>query len=226
VSQEPDFTPAGKAWATRRARGDTGREAALKAVATRQQRERQTRRVGTRRTRRPDAEAILGGLKDFQCRTVDYVFERMYAASEPTTRFLVADEVGLGKTLVARGVIAKAVDALWKDVRRIDVVYICSNADIARQNIRRLNVLEDEGFALASRITLLPTQIQDLKHRRINFVSFTPRTSARPGPRCRGCGRRARSARAWSRSAPPSGPTSPGPRRPVSARGGLQPAAR
>jgi len=122
-------------------------------------------------------DQILGGLKDFQRRTVDYVFDRMYCADNPTTRFLVADEVGLGKTLVARGVIARAVDALWRDVRRIDVVYICSNGDIARQNIRRLNVDEDEGFALASRITLLPTQLRDLKSRKLNFISFTPRTS-------------------------------------------------
>jgi hypothetical protein len=120
---------------------------------------------------------ILDGLKDFQRRTVDYVFERMYGEHETTTRFLVADEVGLGKTLVARGVIAKVVDALWGHVRRIDVVYICSNGGIARQNIRRLNVDKDEGFALASRITLLPTQIQDLKRRRLNFISFTPGTS-------------------------------------------------
>src|SRR5438552_8669702 len=111
---------------------------------------------------RPDTSSALAGLKDFQTATVNYVFDRFYGP-EPTTRFLVADEVGLGKTLVARGVIAKAVDSLWKDVRRIDVVYICSNADIARPNIRRLNLLQDEGFALASRITLLPTQIQDLK---------------------------------------------------------------
>jgi hypothetical protein len=133
--------------------------------------------VARKRAHKPDVEAILCGLKDFQRRTVDYVFERMYVGQEPTQRFLVADEVGLGKTLVARGLIAKAVDELWADVRRIDVVYICSNADIARQNIRRLNVLEDEGFALASRITLLPTQIQDLKRRKLNFISFTPRTS-------------------------------------------------
>jgi hypothetical protein len=134
-------------------------------------------RAGRVRAHRPDLEKILGGLKDFQRRTVDYVFARMYTGHDPATRFLVADEVGLGKTLVARGVIARTVDALWEEVRRIDVVYICSNGDIARQNIRRLNVDEDEGFALASRITLLPTQIHDLKRRKLNFISFTPRTS-------------------------------------------------
>src|SRR3954447_3619977 len=89
---------------------------------------------------RPDVDAVLGLLKDFQRRTVDYAFRRLYTDSDATRRFLVADEVGLGKTLVARGVVARAVDHLWNDVERIDVVYICSNADIARQNINRLNI--------------------------------------------------------------------------------------
>ena len=50
--------------------------------------------------------AALSGLKDFQRRTVDYVFDRMYNQTDATRRFLVADEVGLGKTLVARGIVA------------------------------------------------------------------------------------------------------------------------
>ncbi len=57
----------------------------------------------------PDVETVLSGLKDFQRDTVDYVFRRLYLDRNPTHRFLIADEVGLGKTLVARGLIAKAV---------------------------------------------------------------------------------------------------------------------
>ena len=62
---------------------------------------------------RPDTSAVLEGLKGFQRDTVDYAFERLYKAPDSTRRFLVADEVGLGKTLVARGVIARAIDYLW-----------------------------------------------------------------------------------------------------------------
>ena len=29
-------------------------------------------------------------------------------------------------------------------MRRIDIVYVCANTDLAQQNIRRLNVTEDE----------------------------------------------------------------------------------
>jgi len=120
---------------------------------------------------------ILDGLKDFQRQTVEYVFQRLYTAPDATHRFLIADEVGLGKTLVARGVIARTLEHLWNTGRRLDVVYICSNADIARQNINRLNLTGQPDFALASRITLLPIQIQDLQSNRVNFISFTPSTS-------------------------------------------------
>lgn len=125
----------------------------------------------------PNTAEILAGLKDFQRSTVDYVFRRMYLDEDCVRRFLVADEVGLGKTLVARGIIAKTIDYLRDKTKRIDIVYVCSNTDIARQNINRLNVTEREDFSLSSRITLLPVTVGQLQHRQINFVSFTPGTS-------------------------------------------------
>lgn len=127
--------------------------------------------------KRPDVKTILRGLKDFQRDTVEYVFQRLFLDADSTRRMLVADEVGLGKTLVARGVVARAIDHLWGKVDRIDIVYICSNASIAHQNINRLNITGEEDFEIASRITLLPTVIKDLKHRKLNFISFTPGTS-------------------------------------------------
>ena len=128
---------------------------------------------------RPDVDEVLAGLKDFQRDTVDYVFRRLYTDTEKVSRFLIADEVGLGKTLVARGVIAKAVDFLWDDVPRIDVVYVCSNQDIAQQNIDRLNITADHEFRYASRATLLPVTLQELRGNKLNFVSLTPGTSFR-----------------------------------------------
>ena len=127
-------------------------------------------------------ESVLAGLKRFQRSTVEYVFKRLYLDSDPALRFLIADEVGLGKTLVARGVIAKAIKHLRETLgekHRIDIVYICSNGSIARQNIRKLNVAGGDGFQLNSRITLLPIQLSSLNNstNKINFVSFTPGTS-------------------------------------------------
>jgi hypothetical protein len=46
-------------------------------------------------------EAILAQLRDFQRASVEHVFERPYLDERPARRFLVADEVALGKTLVA-----------------------------------------------------------------------------------------------------------------------------
>ncbi|HYW08687.1 MAG TPA: DEAD/DEAH box helicase family protein, partial [Longimicrobium sp.] len=123
-----------------------------------------------------EVERVLSQLKDFQRRTVDYVFQRMYLDPEPSRRFLVADEVGLGKTLVARGVIARVLHHRTRR-RQTNIVYVCSNAAIAQQNIRRLSVSDETRFAPATRLTLLPTQREHLQAGRINFVSFTPGTT-------------------------------------------------
>ena len=91
--------------------------------------------------KRPDLESILRPLKPFQRRTVEHAFHRLFEAPDSSARFLVADEVGLGKTLVARGVIAKAIDYYWeKGVKRIDIIYICSNQSIAQSNLPKLRV--------------------------------------------------------------------------------------
>jgi hypothetical protein len=126
---------------------------------------------------KPDAEEVCRSLRDFQRATVDYAYRRLYLDPDLVDRFLVADEVGLGKTWVAKGVIAQAVAHLWDKKKRIDVLYICSNAEIARQNISRLNLGESKDQAFASRLTLLPLQLRDLNKRKVNFISFTPGTS-------------------------------------------------
>ena len=138
---------------------------------------------------RPSLEASLKPLKAFQRRTVDHAFHRLFTAEDSTGRFLVADEVGLGKTLVARGIIARAIDHLWNDVDRIDIVYICSNAGIARANLPKLTIpgAEERSFALATRLTMLATELArkegepGLADSKLNFVSFTPGTSFNMG---------------------------------------------
>jgi len=135
--------------------------------------------------KRPSVDDILKPLKSFQRRTVDHAFERLFLSQDSTSRFLVADEVGLGKTLVARGIIARMIDHLWDDVDRIDIVYICSNASIARANLPKLRVggAHERSFALATRLTMLATELAPRDSRpsmlkgKLNFVSFTPRTS-------------------------------------------------
>ncbi|MBK6968140.1 MAG: DEAD/DEAH box helicase [Candidatus Microthrix sp.] len=118
---------------------------------------------------------VLDQLKDFQRASVEHAFRQLY--DRGADRFLVADEVGLGKTMVARGVIAKAIERLWDEVERIDIIYICSNAGIAKQNIRRLNVMPDQDFSFSSRMTMIARDVKQLEGNKVNFVSFTPGTS-------------------------------------------------
>ena len=146
--------------------------------------------------KRPSVDASLEPLKSFQRRTVEHAFRRLFTADDSTGRFLVADEVGLGKTLVARGIIAKAIDHLWNEVERIDIVYICSNGSIANANLPKLQVgrAEERSFALATRLTMLATELahhegpSGLADSKLNFVSFTPGTSFNLG-RSAGWGR-------------------------------------
>ncbi|MDP9420622.1 MAG: helicase C-terminal domain-containing protein [Actinomycetota bacterium] len=110
---------------------------------------------------------------------------RFYDDRQSTRRFLVADPVGMGKTFVARGVIARTIERLDTDdsVERIDVIYVCSNSDIASQNIRRLDVRGGQTRAPARRLTLLATRVNDLERptddgaKTVNLVAFTPGTS-------------------------------------------------
>ena len=124
------------------------------------------------------AETVLRGLKDFQKKTAEYAFSRLYNADDSTRRFLVADEAGLGKTLVAAGVIARAIEHLQElNTERIDIIYICSNQAIARQNVDRIKRrLDIDTRPLAERITLLPHRLTTL-NQPINLIALTPGTS-------------------------------------------------
>ena len=123
-------------------------------------------------------ETVLAGLKGFQRKTAEYVFDKLYRAEDSTRRFLIADEVGLGKTLVAAGVVAQAIDHLREQgVPRIDVIYICSNQAIARQNVDRIrHHLPIDTKPLAERITLLPYRL-DILDQHVNLIALTPGTS-------------------------------------------------
>ncbi|MGH2550386.1 MAG: DEAD/DEAH box helicase, partial [Thermomicrobiales bacterium] len=121
---------------------------------------------------------VMKDLKVFQRRTARYAFSRLYDETNPTPHFLVADEVGLGKTLVARGVIAQSIEHLHKlNDDQINIVYICSNSAIAQQNLRKLNVVGDEAITHADRLTLLTNEMQQIEKKKINLIAITPGTS-------------------------------------------------
>lgn len=136
-----------------------------------------------------DVERILASLKGFQRDAVKHVVDRLYGPDANSGRFLVADETGLGKSIVARGVVAASIAKLQHaaHVGRIDVVYICSSTDLAKQNLRRLNVTGDPHIGITSRLTLLALESSTLSAgstlggKKVNLVSFTPGTSFEMG---------------------------------------------
>ena len=126
----------------------------------------------------------LSMLKDFQRATVERIDALFWKGQK---RVLVADEVGLGKTLIARGVIAKMAklrylegDSLFK------VVYVCSNQNIARQNIRKLDIFKTGYDDIAeTRLSMqhLKAEEQEIaakeKGQYIELIPLTPQTSFR-----------------------------------------------
>ena len=132
-------------------------------------------------TDRFKADDALRPLKAFQRKTVDYVSKRLLSDPDSVRHFLVADEVGLGKTMVARGVIARTIESLQDSIPRIDIVYICSNSAIAKQNVARLNVMGGERTrVLPTRLTMLALELArvgGIKRKGVNFFSLTPGTS-------------------------------------------------
>ena len=134
---------------------------------------------------RIDVETVLSDLKVFQRRTARWAFGRMFADRNPAIRFLVADEVGLGKTHVAKGVIAQVIGHLRHiGDERHDIVYICSNGAIARQNIRKLAPDGIEPREDVDRLTMLALadlNEGDASQAGVNLLAITPGTSLKFG---------------------------------------------
>ena len=117
--------------------------------------------------------------KPFQRATIDAA-ARAYSDPEGSRRFLVADEVGLGKTVVARDVVKE----LSRRRRPLRVFYVCSNLAIGAQNLRRLvSFLPDEEAELATarvdRPSLMPTRAPP-SHGRVQETESRIPTPARP----------------------------------------------
>ena len=134
---------------------------------------------------------VMSGLKDFQKATVERI-DDLYRKGQ--NRILVSDEVGLGKTLIARGTIAKfAKLRKEEDDDLVKVVYICSNGTIADQNLRKLRIATEitTDDTSSSRLSMQHLKIfeqesdPDLQKRYIQLISLTPDTSFRM---TKGCG--------------------------------------
>ncbi len=119
-------------------------------------------------------------LSDFQLATVNYIERRFYEDGQ--NRILVADEVGLGKTWIARGIIARAYER-WERKKggkkaSLNVYYICSNKQLANQNLSKVNFTDDKRCIVSQvdRIILLALEsnLQDVP---LRIYALTPDTS-------------------------------------------------
>ena len=129
--------------------------------------------------------ATLIKLKDFQLATVNYTIEQFFVLNR--NKMLIADEVGLGKTIVSRGIVAKMFERHHKQrpEEPFNVIYICSNQAIAKQNIDKLNFLQGEAARNIvdynsddDRITALAYQPKEINREfNIRIKAFTPGTS-------------------------------------------------
>lgn len=137
------------------------------------------------KTLRSMEEKTMAQLKDFQCATVERIDELFRHGQN---RILVADEVGLGKTLIARGAIAKtALLQYEKNDDIFKIVYICSNQVIANQNIQKLDVfhIRPDGSSGEERLSMQHLKIagQEYDSRKnqsyVQLIPLTPGTSFR-----------------------------------------------
>ncbi|WP_061242391.1 helicase-related protein [Ectopseudomonas composti] len=84
-------------------------------------------------------------LKDFQRATVERI-SAQFNDPQHGGRVLVADEVGLGKTIVAKGLIVSMLRD-WRKREPMRVTYICSNLSLAAENLTKLAVFpSDSGW--------------------------------------------------------------------------------
>lgn len=130
-------------------------------------------------------DKIMSGLKDFQRATVNRI-DQLFRDGQ--RRVLLSDEVGLGKTLIARGTVSKLAKLRREEGDDlVKVVYVCSNGAIAEQNLNKLKIsselkVENTGSA---RLSMQHLHIYnqendtDLLSQYIQLIPLTPDTSFR-----------------------------------------------
>ena len=123
--------------------------------------------------------------KDFQKETADRIIEIFKSGQK---RVLLSDEVGLGKTIMARTVVEKAKSLPGiEDDGIYRVVYVCSNQNIIRQNTRNLGIPEEDIMQLRdSRLSMQHLILEERTQKQagrttaelpVQLIPLTPATS-------------------------------------------------
>lgn len=115
--------------------------------------------------------------KDFQEATATRIVDLFRKGHN---RVLLADEVGLGKTIVAKTVVEKT-GAWRKEINDPDyvVVYICSNAGIANQNCSKLGIAKENRVSISEgRLSMQHLMLAETESRtNVRLIPMTPATS-------------------------------------------------
>lgn len=125
-------------------------------------------------------------LKDFQQATADRITALFRSGQN---RVLLADEVGLGKTIVAREVVRQVAAWRRKELygRHFKVVYVCSNVHIASQNAGKLGI-PDQMNVSESRLSMQHLKIYQSAGRDHGSAQLIPLTPATSFSMTAGCG--------------------------------------
>ena len=129
-------------------------------------------------------------IKDFQMATVDAVYTH-FLNVEHSNRILVADEVGLGKTIVAKGVISEMLKKrltqfFVEDREVLKVTYICSNLTLANENKKKLALFRGDAqkkyvaepkFGRLVELAAIDTTLEENENTLLEVNSLTPSTS-------------------------------------------------
>lgn len=115
--------------------------------------------------------------KDFQEVTANRITALF---RDGNNRVLLADEVGLGKTIVAKAVVEKT--GVWRQEIGDDeyvVVYICSNAAIAEQNCGKLGIPGENRISISEgRLSMQHLTLAEAKTKgNVKLIPMTPATS-------------------------------------------------
>lgn len=125
-------------------------------------------------------------LKDFQKATVEHIVNIF--KSKKQRRVLLSDEVGLGKTIVSKGAIQAVGElsdeyGIWDD-NTYRVVYICSNANIVKQNTENLgieDVMNIDESRLSMQHFIVAKKVKELQKSKKSkpriLIPLTPGTS-------------------------------------------------
>lgn len=120
---------------------------------------------------------------DYQKRAIRRIVDS-YMETGNGARFLLSDEVGLGKTIIAKGVIRCLMCKLLKkelednfsngDIEKLvnehyyyfNVIYICSNMNIAKQNENKLGIYSNQDKKWMNRASCLSSKVMPLTEKR------------------------------------------------------------